>query len=103
MHHSTSHGSIIMQSSTNGQAETCITFIKRTMTKCYETNIDSYMLLLHIRSTLISPGLPSSATLLFNRPTRSMPSKLNRSPILLIIMRITSLPLQTDNAKLMKM
>ena len=36
--------------------------VKRTMNKCHDTNVDIYVALLEIRSTLISSGLPSPAT-----------------------------------------
>ena len=51
----------------NGLAEAWSKFMQKTMKKCYETNADKYMSLLQIRSTPISPGLPSPAMFLFNR------------------------------------
>ena len=41
----------------------------------------AYMSLLQIRLTSISPRLPSSATLLFNRPSRGLLPSLSRPPI----------------------
>ena len=41
-----------------------------------------YLALLHICSTPIGPGLPSSAALLFNRSTGGILEKLNMPPIL---------------------
>ena len=42
------------------------------MKKWFETNVNICMVLLQIRSTLLGPGLPNLATLVFNRPVRSI-------------------------------
>ena len=51
----------------NGQVEAYIKFIKCTIKKCAESGRDINMALLQIHTTPIGPGLPSQATLLFNR------------------------------------
>ena len=65
----------------NGQVEACIMFVKRTI-KCYETNAGIYTSLLQIKSTTISTRLLSRATLMFNRPVRSILPRLSRPPLL---------------------
>ena len=52
----------------NGQVETCITFVKHTMKKGIKTNIDIHKALLQIRTTPFELGLPSPAMLLFSHP-----------------------------------
>ena len=66
----------------NGQIEACINFVKRTMKKCCEVNADTFVPLLQTRSTLISPGLPRLATLLFNKPTRDILPRFSRPHLL---------------------
>ena len=51
----------------NGQVEACIKCIKQTFKKYAESGRDINMALLQICTTLLGPGLPSPATLLFNR------------------------------------
>ena len=51
----------------NGQVEACIKFIKCTFKKCAESDRDKNIALLHICTTPIGQGLPSPATLMFNR------------------------------------
>ena len=62
---------------TNGQVEAYITLIM----KSFECNVDTYLPLLHIRSTQFGPGLPSPATLLFNCTFRGMMPIIKRAPI----------------------
>ena len=64
----------------NGQVETCIRFIKLALKKCFDSNVDTYVALLNIRSTSLGTGLPSPAKLLFNRPERGLLPVINRSP-----------------------
>ena len=54
----------------NGQAEACIKFIRCAIKKCIQNNYDVNFALLQIRSTPVNTGIPSQATLLFNRPIR---------------------------------
>ena len=51
----------------NGQAEVCNKYLKRTMKQCIETIKDINVALLQIKSTPIRPGLPSPVTILINR------------------------------------
>ena len=60
----------------------CIQLVKQTMRKCFQTNTDVCLTLLQIRLTPLGPRLPCPATLLFNRPARSLLLKLNRPPVL---------------------
>ena len=48
--------------------------------KCLDNNDDLCLALLQIRSTLIGAGLPSPATLFFNRPIGPLLSQINREP-----------------------
>ena len=57
----------------NGQLEVCLTLIKQTLKKCFETSSGTYLALLQTRSTLFRPGLPSLAILLFNHLVMAMP------------------------------
>ena len=50
--------------------------------KCFETNADIYIASSEIKSTLVSPGLPSSNTFVLNRLTRSILPNFNRKPVL---------------------
>ena len=58
--------SVVIVHHSNGQAEACIKFVKRTM-KNTTKQIWIYMSFLEIRSTLINSRLPRPAMLLFNR------------------------------------
>ena len=51
----------------NGQVEACIKLIKCTFKKCTESGRDRNIALLHICTMPIGQGLPSPATLMFNR------------------------------------
>ena len=50
------------------QVKACIKFVKQTMKKCFDTNVDENLAILQIWSIPIGPGLLSHAILLFNRP-----------------------------------
>ena len=52
----------------NGQVEACIKFIKCMFKKCTDSGRDRNMTLLQICMTPLGHGLPSPATLMFNRP-----------------------------------
>ena len=56
----------------NGQDEACIKLIKHTFKKCAESGRDINMALLQKQTTPLGPGLPSLATLLFNRQVRGI-------------------------------
>ena len=49
--------------------------------KCRHTNNDVNFSSLHISSILIDTGIPSPATLLFNRPLRVLLPQIDREPI----------------------
>ena len=51
----------------NGQVKVCIKFVKCTFKKCTDSGSDINMALLQIHTTLLGQGLPSPATLMFNR------------------------------------
>ena len=51
----------------NGQVKVYIKSVESTVKICLDTNSDFNLTLLQIRSTPICTGLPSAATLLFNR------------------------------------
>ena len=51
----------------NGQVEACIKFIKCTFKKCADLGRDINMALLQIHTMPLGQGLPSPATLMFNR------------------------------------
>ena len=55
--------------------------MKWTKRKCFATETDLYMALLHIRSTLIGSNLSCVVTILLNRPARGLLQKLSRPPI----------------------
>ena len=61
-----------------GQVEAYINFVKCTMKKCFYTNQDVNLALLQMRSTPVRNGLPSPATVLFNRPIRELSPMINR-------------------------
>ena len=66
----------------NGQAEACIRFDKRTKTKVIRVmHIYIYFFVTDDINT-DQPGLPTPATLLFNRPTRGIVPRFSRSPVL---------------------
>ena len=46
-----------------------------------KANNDMNLALLQIRSTSVGPGLSRTATLLFNRPIRSLMQRVGRRPI----------------------
>ena len=49
--------------------------------KCIDTNTNTHIALLQIRSTPLGQGLPSPATLLFNHPIKGIMPILNRPPV----------------------
>ena len=49
--------------------------------KCFDNNNDVSFALLQVRMMPINAGLPSPATLLFNRPIRALLPLMNREPI----------------------
>ena len=59
--------SLVYHHQSNGHVKACIKFIKHTLTKCAESGRDIYMALLQICTMPLGPGLPSPATLMFNR------------------------------------
>ena len=65
----------------NGQVKACIKFIKCTLKKCTESGRDIYMALLQICTLPLGLGLPSPATLLFNRQVRGIMPILDCKPI----------------------
>ena len=65
----------------NGQVKACIKFIKCTLKKCTESGRDIYMALLQIHTMPLRLGLPSPATLLFNRQVRGIMLILDCKPI----------------------
>ena len=64
----------------NGQIEACIKFIKHTFKKCTESGRDKNTALLHICTMLIGQGLPSPATLMFNRLVQGIMPTLDFKP-----------------------
>ena len=68
------------------QVEAWVKFIKHTTRKCIHTRLDIHIALLQIRSTMLGPGLPSPATLLFNHPIRDIMPVVNRPLINSILM-----------------
>ena len=73
----------------NGEVEACIKLTKQTLKKCFVTKSDPHTALLQIRLTLLWPGLPSPATLLFNHPIRGLMLTINRPPTGVLMMNIT--------------
>ena len=65
----------------NGQVEACITFVKWTMKKLFDTNADVYLALLQIRSMPEGLGLPIKITILFSRPVRALISRVHIAPL----------------------
>ena len=65
----------------NGQVETCIRFIKCMFKKCSDSGRDINMTLLQICTTLLGQGLPSPATLMFNRQVDGIMPALDCKPI----------------------
>ena len=65
----------------NGQVKACIKFIKHTFRKCSESGRGINMALLQIRTTLLCQGLPSPATLMFNRQVCGIMPVLDCKPI----------------------
>ena len=65
----------------NGQMDAGIKFVKCTIKKCRQTNNDVHFALLQIRSILVGTGLPSAASLLFNRPIRALLLQIGKEPI----------------------
>ena len=59
--------SLVYHHQSNGQVEACFKFINQTFKECAKTGRDINMALLQIHTTPLGPGLPSPATLLFNR------------------------------------
>ena len=65
----------------NGQVKACIKFIKCTFKKCAESGRDKNIALLHICTMPIGQGLPSLATLMFNRQVQGIMPVLDCKPI----------------------
>ena len=65
----------------NGQVKACIKFIKHMFKKCFELGRDINMALLQICTTPLGQGLPSPATLMFNRQVHGIMPVLDRKPI----------------------
>ena len=65
----------------NGQVEACIKFIKCTFKKCSQLGRDINMALLQNYTTLLGQGLPSPATLMFNRQVCGIMPVLDCKPI----------------------
>ena len=65
----------------NSQVEACKTFVKHTVNKCLDTNQDIIIALLKVHSTAVGAGLPSPATVLFNRPIQGLSPQMNKDPI----------------------
>ena len=59
----------------------CIKFTKRIMKKCFDTGWDVRLALLQITLTLVGPGLPNPAVILFNRPIQGILPKIKRAQI----------------------
>ena len=66
----------------NGQVEACIKFIKCTFKKCADSGRDINMALLQRHTTPLGQGLPSPATLMFNRQVHGIMSVLDCKPIM---------------------
>ena len=64
-----------------GQVKACIKFIKWTFKKCAESGRDKYIALLQVCTTHIGQGLPSLATIMFNRQVRGVMPVINWKPI----------------------
>ena len=65
----------------NRQVKVCIKFIKCTLKKCTNSGGDINMALLQIHTTPLGQGLPSPATLIFNRQVHSIMPVLDQKPI----------------------
>ena len=65
----------------NGQVKAYIKLIKQTFQKCAKSGRDINMALLQVCTTPLGPGLPSLATLLFNRQVRGIMPVLDHKPI----------------------
>ena len=61
-----------------GQVEACIKFVKGMIKKCRQTNNEASFALIQIWSTPTGAGIPSPATLLLNRPIRTLLSQVSR-------------------------
>ena len=61
--------------------EAYIKFVKGTNQKYIDNNNDVNLPLLQISLMPVGTGLPSPATLLFNRPIRALFPQMNREPI----------------------
>ena len=62
---------------------------QREQRKIFDTNINVNLALLQIGSMPMEQGLPRQVTILFSRPIIDLLPKVNRSPMLYIIMNIT--------------
>ena len=65
----------------NGQVEACIKFIKHTFKKCEDSGGDINMALLQICTTPLGQGLPTPATLMFNRQVCGIMPVLDCKPV----------------------
>ena len=65
----------------NAQVKDCIKFIKCTFKKCTKSGGDINMALLQIHTTPLGQGLPSLATLMFNRQVHGIMPVLDHKPI----------------------
>ena len=63
------------------QVEACIKFIKCTIEKCFNINVDVNLALLQIRSTPLGPELQSPAKILSYRQIRGLTLRINRTLI----------------------
>ena len=65
----------------NRQVEACIKFIKHTFKKCVDSGRDKNIALLQIHKVPIGQGLPSLATLMFNRQVWGIMPVVDHKPI----------------------
>ena len=56
----------------NGQVEACIKFIKQMFKKCAKSGRDKNIALLQVHTMPIGQGLPSLATIMFNRQVQGI-------------------------------
>ena len=65
----------------NGLVKARIKFVKCTLKKCFDSEVDPYIALLQIHMTPLGQGLSRPATLLFNCRIRSIMPIINRPPV----------------------
>ena len=66
----------------NRQAEACIKFIKCMFKKCTDSDRNINMALLQIHVMLLGQGLPSQATLMFNRSVCGIMPIIDHKPLI---------------------